>query len=80
MPKINQQFNHTIVKKSFAIIDREVGDCNLNKFEYAIARRVIHSTTDFDFIDLLKFSPDAITKTIKFLPKSKDYRNRYYNS
>ncbi|XTZ11621.1 MAG: cobalt-precorrin-8X methylmutase [cyanobacterium endosymbiont of Rhopalodia inflata] len=64
---MNQQFNHPIVEKSFAIIDREIGDHNLNKFEYAIARRVIHSTADFDFIDLLKFSPDAITQAIKSL-------------
>ncbi|BBA78891.1 precorrin-8X methylmutase [cyanobacterium endosymbiont of Rhopalodia gibberula] len=64
---MSQQFNHPIVEKSFAIIDREIGDHNLNKFEYEIARRVIHSTADFDFIDLLKFSPDAITKAIKSL-------------
>lgn len=43
------------------IIDREVGDHNLNEFEYAIARRIVHTTTDFDFIDLLKFSTDTLT-------------------
>lgn len=66
---MSQQLNHPIVEKSFAIIDREIGSHNFNKFEYAIARRVIHSTADFDFVDLLKFSPDAITQAIKYLPK-----------
>ncbi|YAI81426.1 MAG: cobalt-precorrin-8X methylmutase [cyanobacterium endosymbiont of Rhopalodia sterrenbergii] len=64
---MTQQFNHPIVEKSFEIIDREIGDHNFNEFEYAIARRVIHSTADFDFIDLLKFSPDAIPQAIKSL-------------
>ncbi|MGP0128947.1 cobalt-precorrin-8X methylmutase [cyanobacterium endosymbiont of Epithemia clementina EcSB] len=68
---MSQQFNHPIVEESFAIIDREIGDHSLNEFEYAIARRVIHSTADFDFIDLLKFSPDAITQAMKSLPEKR---------
>lgn len=56
----SSSLNHPIVEQSFAIIDREIGDHNLNPLEYAIARRVIHTTADFDFINLLKFSPDAI--------------------
>ena len=68
---MTQQFNNPIVEKSFAIIDREIGDHGLNEFEYEIARRVIHTTADFDFIDLLKFSPDAITQAIEYLPKKK---------
>ena len=66
---MSQQIDHPIVKESFAIIDREIGEHNLSEFEYAITRRVIHSTADFDFIDLLKFSPDAIAQAIKSLPK-----------
>ncbi|WP_267384468.1 cobalt-precorrin-8X methylmutase [Cyanobacterium sp. uoEpiScrs1] len=68
---MTQQFNNPIVDKSFAIIDHEIGDHDLNKFEYEIARRVIHTTADFDFIDLLKFSPDAITQAIEYLPKKR---------
>ncbi|MEA5536480.1 cobalt-precorrin-8X methylmutase [Crocosphaera sp. XPORK-15E] len=59
--------NHPIVEQSFAIIDQEIGEHNLNSLEYAIARRVIHSTADFDFIKLLKFSPDAIQSGINSL-------------
>ncbi len=32
--------------------------------EYAIVRRVIHSTADFEFADLLQFSPGAIEGAI----------------
>ncbi|MEA5508173.1 cobalt-precorrin-8X methylmutase [Crocosphaera sp. UHCC 0190] len=63
--------NHPIVEQSFAIIDQEIGEHNLNSLEYAIARRVIHSTADFDFIKLLKFSPDAIKSGINSFQQKK---------
>ena len=62
MSKLN--LNHPIVEQSFAIIDREVGEHNLNAAEYAIARRVIHATADFEYLELLQFSPDAIASGI----------------
>ncbi|MBE9242782.1 cobalt-precorrin-8X methylmutase [Synechocystis salina] len=49
---------HPILLASFAHIDRTVGLHNLSPQEYAIARRVIHSTADFDFLHLLRFAPD----------------------
>lgn len=55
------RLNHPIVQQSFAIIDREVGKHDLSFREYAIARRVIHATADFDFLKLLRFSPNAIS-------------------
>ncbi|MGK7875879.1 MAG: cobalt-precorrin-8X methylmutase [Xenococcaceae cyanobacterium] len=61
------ELNHPILQKSFAIIDREIGEHNLAPFEYAIARRVIHSTADFEFAQLLKFSPGAIESGISCL-------------
>lgn len=54
------KLNHPIVEQSFTIINREVGEHNLNPQEYAIARRVIHATADFEYLELLKFSPGAI--------------------
>ncbi|MBE9203242.1 cobalt-precorrin-8X methylmutase [Synechocystis salina LEGE 06099] len=48
---------HPILLESFAHIDRSVGAHNLSAQEYAIARRVIHSTADFDFLHLLRFTP-----------------------
>ncbi|MBD1914172.1 MULTISPECIES: precorrin-8X methylmutase [unclassified Leptolyngbya] len=56
--------DHPIVLQSFAMIDREVGTHNLSPEAYAIARRVIHSTADFDFLQLLKVSPGAIEGAI----------------
>jgi len=38
-----------IEKKSFEIIDSEVGKHNYNEQQWAIVRRVIHATADFDF-------------------------------
>lgn len=62
--KKTSQLNHPIVNQSFAIIDREVGEHNLSAFEYAIARRVIHATADFDYLQLLRFSPRSIDSGI----------------
>lgn len=61
------QLNHPIVEQSFAIIDTEVGNHNLSLWEYAIARRVIHTTADFEFLNVLKFSPNAIESAIACL-------------
>ena len=59
--------DHPIVRQSFAIIDREVKKHDLNSQEYAIARRVIHSTADFDYLDLLEFKHNAISSAINAL-------------
>jgi precorrin-8X/cobalt-precorrin-8 methylmutase len=61
------KLNHPIVEQSFAQIDREVKKHDLSPSEYAIARRVIHATADFEYLKLLKFSPDAIDSGIASL-------------
>jgi precorrin-8X/cobalt-precorrin-8 methylmutase len=38
-----------IEKKSFEIIDSEIGNHDYNEMQWAIVRRVIHATADFDF-------------------------------
>lgn len=58
---------HPILEQSFALIDQEIGDHSLSTAEYAIVRRVIHSTADFEFKHLLQFSPDAIEVAIAAL-------------
>ena len=63
------QLNHPILEKSFAIIDREIGEHHLSPEQYAIARRVIHATADFEFAELLRFSPGAIEAGISCLRK-----------
>ncbi|MGK7897462.1 MAG: cobalt-precorrin-8X methylmutase [Xenococcus sp. (in: cyanobacteria)] len=63
----NENLNHPILEKSFALIDAEVGEHNLSAAEYAIARRIIHTTADFDYLNLLQCSPNAIASGIKAL-------------
>ena len=58
---------HPITAESFAIIDREIGGHSFSPAEYAIARRVIHSTADFEFKHLLRFSEGAIEGAIAAL-------------
>lgn len=55
------------MEQSFAAIDREIGTHSFNSAEYAIVRRVIHSTADFEFKRLIQFSPEAITGAITAL-------------
>lgn len=64
-----RQFVHPIMSQSFAVIDREMGDHGFNPAEYAVLRRIIHSTADFEYQHLLRFSPDAIAAALKALPQ-----------
>ncbi|MEO1093733.1 MAG: precorrin-8X methylmutase [Cyanobacteria bacterium J06638_28] len=57
MPLLPQ---HPILQQSFATIDREMGNHGWAQADYAILRRIIHSTADFEFANLLRISPDAI--------------------
>jgi precorrin-8X/cobalt-precorrin-8 methylmutase len=58
---------HPIMAQSFAIIDRELGACDFTPAEYAIVRRAIHSTADFEFAQLIRFSQGAIAAGITAL-------------
>jgi precorrin-8X/cobalt-precorrin-8 methylmutase len=55
------------MEKSFAIIDSEMGEHHFTPAEYAIVRRVIHSSADFEFKELIRFSPGAIASGIEAL-------------
>jgi precorrin-8X/cobalt-precorrin-8 methylmutase len=58
---------HPILKQSFAVIDQEIGEHNFSPAEYAIVRRIIHSTADFEFKHLIRFRADAIAQGIEAL-------------
>jgi precorrin-8X/cobalt-precorrin-8 methylmutase len=58
---------HPIMEQSFALIDQEIGEHNFSPAEYAIVRRVIHSTADFEFKQLIRFSLGAIEAGIAAL-------------
>ena len=64
---MSNPLNHPIVEQSFTIIDREVAKHQLNSQEYAISRRVIHATADFEYLNLLRFNHDAINSGIAAL-------------
>lgn len=46
---------HEITLASFGQIDREIGEHRFTAAEYVIARRIIHTTADFEFKQLVKF-------------------------
>jgi precorrin-8X/cobalt-precorrin-8 methylmutase len=56
--------DHPITQASFRIIDQEIGSHTFNLEEYALVRRVIHTTADFEFAQLLRFSNEAIAAGI----------------
>ncbi|MEL6334926.1 MAG: precorrin-8X methylmutase [Cyanobacteria bacterium J06636_28] len=58
---------HPITAESFAIIDREIGSHNWPPEEYAIIRRAIHSTADFELLNLFEFSEGAVAAGIAAL-------------
>ncbi len=62
-----QWTDHPIALQSFAAIDQEIGEHHFSPTEYAIVRRAIHSTADFEFKQLLRFSPGAIENAIAAL-------------
>jgi precorrin-8X/cobalt-precorrin-8 methylmutase len=50
-----------IQRESFRIIEQELGPHGLAPETWLVARRVIHSTGDFEFAQLLRFHPQAFT-------------------
>ena len=47
-----------ILSESFAIIERELGAHTLPPWAFAVVRRMIHASADFDFARTLRYSPD----------------------
>lgn len=62
-----------IEEKSFEIITEEMGD-KLNDFDeqqLPIVKRVVHTTADFEYAELIEFSPDAVKIVQKSLTEGK---------
>lgn len=51
---------HEIEKRSFEIIAEEIGNRRLEPLQEPIIKRVIHTTADFDYLDNLCFSGQAV--------------------
>ena len=45
---------------SFQIIEREIGAHNLRNEQWIIVRRMIHTSADFGYKDMVRFHSDAI--------------------
>ncbi|WP_017662079.1 precorrin-8X methylmutase [Baaleninema simplex] len=58
---------HPITAESFDIIDREIGTHTRPPQEYAVIRRAIHATADFELLDLFEFSSGAIAAGVAAL-------------
>lgn len=57
-----------IENKSFAIIDSEVPEPRpFEKEEWQVARRMIHTTADFELLSRIQFHPDAISAGVTAL-------------
>lgn len=59
-----------IEEKSFEIIQSEMGDHSFNEEELKIVKRVIHTTADFEYANLLEMSEDFIDKAKEVLKNS----------
>jgi precorrin-8X/cobalt-precorrin-8 methylmutase len=57
----------SIEDESFAVIDREAGEHAYGVAEWAVVRRVIHATADFEMKELVRFHGDAIRAGIAAL-------------
>lgn len=56
-----------IEKRSFEIIGHEMGEHNFTERELSIVKRVIHTTADFEYKDLLYIRQGAIDKALDLL-------------
>ncbi|MFH2093568.1 MAG: precorrin-8X methylmutase [Pseudomonadota bacterium] len=50
---------------SFKIIEKEAGYHGFDLTQWPIVRRMIHTSADFDYINTIRFHPDAIQNGIK---------------
>ena len=60
-----------IEKRSFEIIEEELGD-KVKKFsesEMLIVKRIVHTSADFEYADLIEFQNNAIESGLKALEK-----------
>jgi len=60
-----------IEHKSFEIIDREAGPHNFSNQQWCVVRRMIHTTADFEFKEMVRFHPDAMAAGIGAIRQGK---------
>lgn len=60
-----------IERTSFDIIDQEAGNHDFNEAQWSIVRRMIHTTADFEFKDMVRIHPRAIAAGINAIRNGK---------
>jgi precorrin-8X/cobalt-precorrin-8 methylmutase len=69
----NRIINPTeIEKKSFEIIENHIIGIDIKPENKDVLKRVIHTTADFDYVENLKFSENAVENAVKALKKGAD--------
>lgn len=56
---------HPIEKESFRIIGTELDESAIPAEELPVVKRVIHTTADFEFKDILRFTPGAVAAGVR---------------
>ena len=57
---------------SFQIIEREIGSHNLAHEQWLIVRRMIHTSADFEYKDMVRFHPDAVKSGLDAIRSGKN--------
>jgi len=60
-----------IEKKSFEIIEHEIGNHGFDEYRWPIVRRIIHASGDLSIADNIKFGGNAVTEAISALKDCK---------
>ena len=67
--KLQNVLPEEIEKRSFEMIGEELGAVELDPLEEPVIKRVIHTTADFEYLNNLKFSENAVAKGMDALRK-----------
>jgi len=60
-----------IEQTSFKIIDQEAGEHHFTAQQWSVVRRMIHTTADFEFMDMVRIHPDAVSAGIQAIRDGK---------
>ena len=60
--QLQQVLPQEIEKRSFEIITEELGNVELDPLQAPIIKRAIHTSADFDYLENLTFSEQAVLK------------------
>ncbi|MBI5892684.1 MAG: precorrin-8X methylmutase [Deltaproteobacteria bacterium] len=68
----NPVFQHPIETESFRLIGEQLDESKFSPLELPIIKRIIHTTADFEYADLVRFSSNAIEAGIDAISKGAD--------